>query len=116
MLRLLLADINFNNNIVRGLLRRTDDLDIVRAQDVGLEGKEDDVVLEYAANANRILLTHDISTVPEFAYARVQTGQFMPGVFIVNDLSIRAAIEELILLAEASSPEDWHNIVAYLPV
>lgn len=111
-----LADINFNNNIVRGLLRRKGDLDVVRAQDVGLEGQEDDVVLAYAANTNRILLTHDISTVPEFAYARVQTGQCMPGVFIVNGLSIGAAIEELILLAEASSPEDWHNIVAYLPV
>ena len=37
MLRMLLADINFNNNIVRGLLRRKNELDIVRAQDVGLE-------------------------------------------------------------------------------
>jgi hypothetical protein len=116
MLRLLLADINFNNNIVRGLLRRNHNLDIMRAQDIGLEGKEDDVVLEFAANTNRILLTHDASTVPEFAYARIQAGDDMPGVFIVNDLSIGAAIEELLLLTEASSPEDWQNIVAYLPV
>lgn len=39
MLRLL-ADENFNNNIVRGLLRRKPDLDIVRVQDVGLSGAD----------------------------------------------------------------------------
>ena len=30
------ADENFNNNIVRGLLRRQPELDLVRIQDVGL--------------------------------------------------------------------------------
>jgi len=33
-----LADENFNNNIVRALFRANRDLDIVRAQDVGLTG------------------------------------------------------------------------------
>ncbi len=46
MLRLA-ADENFNNNIVRGLLRRRPDLDIVRIQDVGLYGAEDPKVLEW---------------------------------------------------------------------
>ena len=32
----LAADENFNNDIVRGLVRRKPDLDIVRVQDVGL--------------------------------------------------------------------------------
>ena len=32
---LLVSDENFNNDIVRGLLRRKPDLDIVRVQDVG---------------------------------------------------------------------------------
>jgi hypothetical protein len=47
---LLLADENFNNDIVRGLLRKKPELDIVRVQDVGLRGAEDPVVLEWAAN------------------------------------------------------------------
>ena len=33
---LLVADENFNNDIVRGLQRRKPDVDIVRVQDVGL--------------------------------------------------------------------------------
>jgi hypothetical protein len=34
-----LADENFDNTIVRGLLRRNPNIDIVRVQDVGLLGK-----------------------------------------------------------------------------
>jgi hypothetical protein len=40
-----LADENFDNNIVRGLLRRQPDIDLVRVQDVGLSGKDDPTVL-----------------------------------------------------------------------
>ena len=61
MLRLA-ADENFNNNIVRGLLRQRPGLDIVRIQDVGLSGADDPTVLEWAAQEGRVLLTHDAST------------------------------------------------------
>src|SRR5438270_428490 len=44
MLRLL-SDENFNGDIVRGLLLREPDLDLVRAQDVRLEGADDPDVL-----------------------------------------------------------------------
>jgi hypothetical protein len=40
-----IADENFNNNIVRGLLRRQSDLDLVRIQDVGLSGADDPLCL-----------------------------------------------------------------------
>lgn len=43
------ADENFNNDIVRGLLRRTPELDIVRVQDVELSGADDPTVLDWAA-------------------------------------------------------------------
>lgn len=49
----LAADEDFNNNIVRGLLRRKPDLDIVRIQDVGLSGADDPAVLEWCARAAR---------------------------------------------------------------
>jgi hypothetical protein len=35
----LLADENFNNNIVRGVRLRDPDIDLVRVQDVGLSGR-----------------------------------------------------------------------------
>ena len=56
---LLLSDEDFNNRIVRGLLRRFPSLDLLRVQDAGLAGKHDTKVLEWAANENRLVLTHD---------------------------------------------------------
>ena len=41
-----LADENFNNQIVRGVLRQSSDIDIVRVQDVDLSGADDPAVLE----------------------------------------------------------------------
>ena len=41
-----LADENFNNQIVRGVLRQRPDIDIVRVQDVGLSGVDDPSILE----------------------------------------------------------------------
>jgi predicted nuclease of predicted toxin-antitoxin system len=66
MLRLA-ADENFNNNTVRGLLRRKPDLDIVRIQDVGLSGADDREILEWCAHEGRVLLTHDVSTITRYA-------------------------------------------------
>jgi proteic killer suppression protein len=40
-----MADENFNNNIIRGMLRQKPDTDIVRVQDVDLSGADDPVSL-----------------------------------------------------------------------
>ena len=62
------ADENLNYNIVRGLFRRKSDLNIIRIQDVGLSGRGDATVLEWAAQENRILLTHDVTTITKYGY------------------------------------------------
>ena len=113
----LAADENFNNNIVRGLLRRTPDLDIVRIQDVGLSGADDPAVLEWAAQEGRILLTHDVATITLHAYERVRAGKPMPGVFEVSrNVPIAVAIEDILLLAQCSLDGEWEGQVRYLPL
>jgi predicted nuclease of predicted toxin-antitoxin system len=57
-----LIDEDFNNDLVRGLLRRSHRTDLVRVQDVGLRGATDDTVLAGAASEGRIVLTHDVAT------------------------------------------------------
>lgn len=112
-----LADENFDNDIVRGVLRRNSQVDIVRVQDVGLIGEDDPIILEWAAGENRILLTHDVRTVTDFAYERVVGGLPMPGVFEVNkELAIGTAIEEILLIAECSLENEWEGQVRYLPL
>ncbi|NET61126.1 MAG: hypothetical protein F6K47_34870 [Symploca sp. SIO2E6] len=69
----LLADENFNGSILRGLIRRLPDLDVVRIQDVGLIHAEDPTILAWAANEGRILLTHDVATVITYAYERIKS-------------------------------------------
>ena len=59
----LLADENFDNTIIRGLLRRNSSIDIARVQDVALSGKDDPTVLTWAAQEQRVLLTHDVATI-----------------------------------------------------
>lgn len=93
----LLADENFNNQIVRGILRRKPEIDIVRVQDVGLSNTDDRVILEWAAQQGRILFTHDVETMTRYAYDRVQAGLEMPGVFeISRSVPVGLAIEEII--------------------
>ncbi|MDI6756106.1 MAG: DUF5615 family PIN-like protein [Thermodesulfobacteriota bacterium] len=114
---LLAADENFNNDIVRGLLRRKPDLDIVRIQDEGLSGADDQAVLEWAAQNGRILLTHDVSTITHYAYDRVRSGRPMPGIFEVSlDIPINIVIDDILLLAKYSVDGEWEGQVRYLPL
>ncbi|HEY2012950.1 MAG TPA: DUF5615 family PIN-like protein, partial [Bryobacteraceae bacterium] len=76
-----LADENFNNDILRALFRAKPDLNILRAQDVGLTGTGDEALLAWAADQDRVLLTHDVSTITAHAYRRIMRGDGMPGVF-----------------------------------
>lgn len=113
----LAADENFNNDVVRGLLRRRPDLDIVRIQDTEIASADDVVVLEWAAQNKRVLLTHDVSTMTAYAYARVRGGKSMPGVFEVGrNIPTSVAIEDILLLAECSLEGEWEGQVRYLPL
>ena len=112
-----LADENFDNRIIRGLLRREPSLDIVRVQDFEIAGADDDAVLAWLAEAGRVLLTHDQRTVPIYAYERISAGKAVAGAVIVPDaLSVSLAIEEILLIAEASSIDEWVNQVQRLPL
>jgi hypothetical protein len=113
----LLADVNFNGDIVRGLRLRNPNIDLIRAQDVPLEGVDDPGVLEWAAANDRIVVTHDKSTLPSHAYKRVDRSEPMPGVFILNDrFPVGRAIEELALIDECTEQIEWQNLVVFLPL
>lgn len=111
-----LADENFDNTVVRGLFRRSPEIDIVRVQDVGLSGKDDPTILDWAAQEGRILLTHDVSTITRYAYDRVRQGQTMPGVIEVSlDAPVGRVIEDILVLVECSQEGELEGQVQYLP-
>jgi hypothetical protein len=111
------VDENLNYNIVRGLLRCKTDLNIVRIQDVGLSGKGDATILEWAAQENRILLTHDVTTITKYAYERINDGLLMPGVVEIKMNSpLGDIIDDIILLADYSYENEWEGQIVYLPL
>jgi predicted nuclease of predicted toxin-antitoxin system len=113
----LAADENLNNDILRGLRRMVSTVDVVRVQDVGLAGADDAQVLEWASREGRVLVTHDVATMTEFAYERVAHAQPMPGIFeIPATMSTRQAIEDLRLIVECSLDGEWEGQVRYLPL
>lgn len=116
MLRLLI-DENLNHRILRGLKLRVANLDYVVVQSTQIRGTQDSVVLNWAAQQDRVLVTHDAKTIPKFAHDRVRANQPMPGVILVpGRLPIGPVIEELATLIECCEPADLENLILYLPL
>lgn len=113
----LLADENFNNRVLRGLVRRLPGLNVVRVQDTDRLGARDEAVLDFAAEENRVILTHDLATMVPDAGRRLARGRTIPGLVAVNDaLPVGAVIDDLELLFGASTPSELENQIYFLPL
>lgn len=111
------ADENLNNDILRGVQRQHGEFDVVRIQDTEIAGADDPKVLEWAANEGRILLTHDVKTMPTHAYQRLANNLPLSGVFIIpTSLPVGSVINELMLIIYTSTPDEWSGRVMFLPL
>jgi len=111
------ADENFDGRILDGLRARLAALDIVRVQYTDMYQSPDPDLLNWLASEKRILLTHDIRTMPGFVYERVRGGFSVPGIIEVKrSIAIRQAIDELEIMIGAGTPEDFENLVRYIPL
>lgn len=113
-----LADENFDNDILRGIRRRVAGFDVVRAQDVDeISGLDDPAVLAWATTNNRVVLTHDLSTMlPAMQEQLKLFASCSPIVFVRDSLPISLVIEEILLLDECSIEADWASGIIYLPL
>jgi hypothetical protein len=112
-----LADENFPGPIVRGLIRRAPALDIVRAQDSGLQGRDDPEVLAWAAANGRAVLTRDYSTLLASAHERIENGELCPGVFAMRrGPAVGIMVEEILVIEQCSEAVEWENQVVFLPL
>jgi uncharacterized protein DUF5615 len=109
------ADADLHVPIVKGLKRREPTVDFAIAHDAGLAGLDDRAVLALAAANRRLLVSHDISTMPEAFSQFIQT-QNSPGVILISqELSYREAIEGLLGVWLHTEAEDWENVLSFLP-
>ncbi|MCW5977065.1 MAG: DUF5615 family PIN-like protein [Bryobacteraceae bacterium] len=113
-----LADENFRNAIIRGILRQSPATDIVRAQDIAeISGQDDLAMLRFATAQGRVVATHDLSTMIPAMRAQVRiASRCAPIVFVPDSLSTASVIQDLLLLDECAVEEDWAAGVLYLPL
>ena len=90
-----LADANFDLVILAAAKRREPGLDFQTAQEAGLAGMEDPEVLTVAAREGRVLLTHDVRTLPRHFAAFIAEQTSTGVVLIPQSLPRRHVVEEM---------------------
>jgi hypothetical protein len=105
-----LADADLNRAIVSGVVRREHSVDFLTAQTAGLRGMGDPEVLALAAERQRVLVSHDVGTIPAHLHAFWNAGKHNSGVFLIpQSLDVGRAIDEILLIWLASEASDWED-------
>lgn len=111
------ADANLHGDIVAGVLRREPTIDFQSAQERLDEGMADLDVLALAATEGRILVSHDVNTMPRFFRQFVTEGHLSPGVFLIpQSVHVSRAIDELTLIWATSDAHEWEGLLVWLPL
>jgi hypothetical protein len=110
------ADADLNQIIVAALVRKNPLVDFRTATLASLERRSDEDVLAIAATEERILVTHDAKTMPRHFAAFVQSHESAGVIVVPQHLAVSAVVDELLLIASATSAEDWRNRICYLPL
>lgn len=109
-----LTDENVRLPIIHGLQRLQPAIDCMLAKDADLRDMPDPLIRERVATEGRILLSHDVTTMPAHFAALINNGRHSAGVILLHQtLPYDSAIDALHLIWEASSPEEWIDILDF---
>lgn len=112
-----LFDENCNARILRGVRRRAPQLDLLTVHEAGLRGDTDAAILEFAATEQRVVVSHDVRTMTVHAQARLLATKPVSGLILVSqDYPVGQAIDDLVLIAEVSTVEEWQGKIIFLPL
>lgn len=110
-------DHDFDHDILRGLKARLPEMDFTMAYLAGLSRSDDRNLLLWAAKAERVLISHDESTMPKHFGYLPERGENLGGAFVVpRRLPIRQMIEELSVIIGRTEHAEWNNILKILPL
>jgi predicted nuclease of predicted toxin-antitoxin system len=112
-----LFDEDFNRRIVRGVRRQGPSLNTLTVQEAGLREATDPAVLERAAAEGRMVVSHDHKTMRAYAEERLLAGLPMAGLILVRqDYPVGQAIDDLLLIGETTTEEEWQGKIIFLPL
>ncbi len=112
-----LFDEDCNARIVRGIRRRTSTFNLITIHEAELDSAKDFDVLAHAAMEGRVVVSHDVRTMTAYAKIRLLAGLPMAGLLLIPQAyPVGQAIEDLLLIAEVSTAEEWRGRVIFLPL
>ena len=110
------ADADLNFDIVKAVRQEEPAIDFASAADSQLRGIKDPELLERAAVANRVLVSHDRRTMLDHFRTRLAAGKSSPGVLIVSQgASIGLVAEAIVCVWSMSDPSELRDQAHYLP-
>lgn len=112
-----LADEDLRNSIIAAVCRLEPTIDFLTVVQAGRSGAPDPEVLAFADTEQRIVVSHDLSTMKAAAEERMALGNTMSGLFLVpKSKSRRSVAESLLLVWAASEAEEWRDQIIFLPM
>jgi predicted nuclease of predicted toxin-antitoxin system len=108
-------DVHVRRAVIDGLRLRG--VDVLTAQENGASEFDDPRLLSRATELGRILFTQDDDLLRE-AKKRQQSGEDFAGLVYGHQLnvSVGQCIDDLELIAQVSTPDEWVNRLLYLPL
>ena len=110
------ADNDLNQKIVAIVLRREPMIDFQTAAQANLHGLDDLTVLSLATFENRLLISHDQRTMPDYFAEFISENQSSGLLIAPQTVAVNIVVEEIIMIWTASEAEEWKNRIAYLPL
>ncbi|MBD2312393.1 DUF5615 family PIN-like protein [Desertifilum sp. FACHB-1129] len=110
------ADADLNQLIVTATLRQEPTIDFQTASGAGLQGLNDLEVLALTAQQGRILVTHDRKTMPMYFAEFISLHQSAGVLIVSKKLTVEAVVADLVLIWSVSTPEEWIDRIAKIPL
>jgi hypothetical protein len=110
------ADADLNEIIVLAAIRQEPGVDFQTATAAGIRGLKDREVLTVAANLGRVLVTHDLRTMPWHFAEFITTTPSSGLILIPQHLPVAAAVDDILLIWYATADSEWTNRLLSLPL
>lgn len=108
------ADADLRVDILEGVIREEPSVDFRLADEAGLRGKHDNIVLQIAAGQDRILVSHDRRSMPSHFAKFIAKNKSSGVIIIAQNVSTRRAIEILLEKWHDTAHAEWINRIADL--
>lgn len=111
----LYMDVHVRRAVTLALRLRS--IDVLTAQEDGSDELDDDGLLQRATELGRVLVSQDVDLICEAA-RRLDEKRVFSGLIYAHQLriTIGTMVDDLELIAKATTPEEWRGRIEYLPI